>query len=247
LGGGVSGTVDGHTVSVGSRDFLRRENIMALEDLSALAAPFQDEGNRVVYVALQGQPAGILVVADKVKSTVAVEIRALQALGLKLVMLTGDDRLTAEHVAGNLDLDEVQAGLGSAEKAAYVARRCATGEHLAAFGHGLTDGPVLQAADVGLAMGSGARLLLPEADITLLQGDLAGVARAIQLSRALRRIIRQNYFLVFLYNACGIPIAAGALYPVFGLLLSPFIVGSVIGFSSVSVISNALRLREVKL
>ncbi len=246
-GGGVAGTVAGRRVVVGKPDFLRDENIAGLEPLEADAAKFQDEGKTAMFVAIDGRAAGILAVADPIKATTLEAINDLHALGLKLVMLTGDNRRTAAAVARQLGLDAVEAETDPAGKAASVRKLRAEGRHVAMAGDGINDAPALSEADIGIAMGTGTDVAMQSAGITLVRGDLRGIAKAIRLSRATMRNIRQNLFFAFLYNALGIPVAAGLLYPFFGLLLSPVIAGAAMSLSSVSVISNALRLRNARL
>ena len=200
-----------------------------------------------MFVAIDGNPAGILAVADPIKSTTAEAIRDLHTLGLKLVMLTGDNRRTAAAVAKQLGLDAVEAEIEPAGKVAHVKKLRAEGRHVAMAGDGINDAPALSEAEVGIAMGTGTDVAIQSAGITLVRGDLRDIAKAIRLSRATMWNIRQNLFFAFLYNALGIPVAAGVLYPFFGLLLSPIIAGAAMSLSSVSVISNALRLRKVKL
>jgi Cu+-exporting ATPase len=245
--GGVLGTVAGRAVIIGKPDFLRNEKISGLETLEASAVKLQEEGKTAMFVAIDGKPAGILAVADPIKSTTLEAIRQLHALGLKLVMLTGDNRRTAAAVAKQLGLDVVQAQVEPAEKIAHIKKLRAEGEHVAMAGDGINDAPALSEAEVGIAMGTGTDVAMQSAGITLVKGDLRGIAKAIRLSRATMWNIRQNLFFAFLYNALGIPVAAGVLYPFFGLLLSPIIAGAAMSLSSVSVISNALRLRKVKL
>jgi Cu+-exporting ATPase len=246
-GGGVLGTVAGRAVMVGKPDFLRNEKIAGLEALEASAAKLQDEGKTAMFVAIDGKPAGILAVADPIKSTTKEAVGDLHALGLKIVMLTGDNRRTADVVAKQLGLDAVEAEIDPAGKVATVKKLRAEGKHVAMAGDGINDSPALSEAEVGIAMGTGTDVAMQSAGITLVKGDLRGIAKAIRLSRATMRNIRQNLFFAFLYNALGIPIAAGVLYPFFGLLLSPIIAGAAMSLSSVSVISNALRLRSTKL
>jgi len=245
--GGVVGTVASRAVMVGKPDFLRREKITGLEPLEASVVKLQEEGKTAMFVAIDGQPAGILAVADPIKSTTAEAIKDLHALGLKLVMLTGDNRRTAAAVASQLGLDAVEAEIEPAGKVAHVKKLRAEGQHVAMAGDGINDAPALSEAEVGIAMGTGTDVAMQSAGITLVKGDLRGIAKAIRLSRATMWNIRQNLFFAFLYNALGIPVAAGVLYPFFGLLLSPIIAGAAMSMSSVSVISNALRLRRVKL
>ena len=245
--GGVSGTVAGRAVMIGKPDFLRDEQIAGLEPLEASIVKLQDEGRTAVFVAIDGRPAGILAVADPIKATTAEAIRELHALGLTLVMLTGDHQRTASAVAKQLGLDTVAAAIEPAGKVAHIRKLRASGKHVAMAGDGINDAPALSEAEVGIAMGGGTDVAMQSAGITLVKGDLRGIARAIRLSRATMRNIRQNLFFAFLYNALGIPVAAGALYPIFGLLLSPILAGAAMSLSSVSVIGNALRLRNVRL
>jgi Cu+-exporting ATPase len=245
--GGVLGTIAGRAVMIGKPDFLRNEKITGLESLEASAIKLQEEGKTAMFVAIDGKPAGILSVADPVKSTTAEAIKELHALGLKLVMLTGDNRRTADAVAKQLGLDAVEAEIEPAGKVAQVKRLRAEGKHVAMAGDGINDAPALSEAEVGIAMGTGTDVAMQSAGITLVKGDLRDIAKAIRLSRATLRNIRQNLVFAFLYNALGIPVAAGVLYPFFGWLLSPIIAGAAMSLSSVSVISNALRLRKVKL
>jgi Cu+-exporting ATPase len=245
--GGVLGTVAGRAVMIGKPNFLRNEKITGLEPLEASAIKLQEEGKTAMFVAIDGKPAGILAVADPIKSTTTEAIRDLHTLGLKLVMLTGDNRRTAAMVARQLGLDAVEAQIEPAGKVAYVKKLRAQGKHVAMAGDGINDAPALSEAEVGIAMGTGTDVAMESAGITLVRGDLRGIAKAIRLSRATMRNIRQNLFFAFVYNALGIPVAAGVLYPFFGLLLSPIIAGAAMSMSSVSVISNALRLRKMKL
>ena len=245
--GGVAGIVEGRAVMVGKPDFLRSEKIADLESLEATAVKLQEDGKTAMFVAIDGRPAGILAVADPIKATSAEAIKDLHALGLKLIMLTGDNRRTAAAVAKQLGIDTVEAEIEPAGKVAKVKQLRAEGKHVAMAGDGINDAPALSEAEVGIAMGTGTDVAMQSAGITLVKGDLRGIAQAIRLSRATMSNIRQNLFFAFLYNALGIPIAAGVLYPHFGLLLSPIIAGAAMSLSSVSVITNALRLRHVKL
>ncbi len=246
-GGGVLGTIAGRALMIGKPDFLRNEGIIGLESLEASAVKFQEEGKTAIFVAIDGQPAGILAVADPIKSTTPQAIRELHALGIQLIILTGDNRRTATAVAKQLGLDQVEAEIEPAGKIAFIQNLRAKGIHVAMAGDGINDAPALSAADVGIAMGTGTDVAMQSAGITLVRGDLRGIAQAIRLSRATMRNIRQNLLFAFLYNALGIPVAAGLLYPFFGLLLSPILAGAAMSLSSVSVISNALRLKNVKL
>jgi Cu+-exporting ATPase len=244
---GVVGSVAGRAVMIGKPDFLRNEKITGLESLEASATKLQEDGKTAMFVAVDGKPAGILAVADPIKSTTAQAIKELHALGLKLVMLTGDNRRTADAVAKQLGLDAVEAEIEPAGKVAHVKKLREEGKHVAMAGDGINDAPALSEAEVGIAMGTGTDVAMQSAGITLVKGDLRGTAQAIRLSRATMRNIRQNLVFAFLYNALGIPVAAGVLYPFFGWLLSPIIAGAAMSLSSVSVISNALRLRRMRL
>ena len=245
--GGVIGNVGDHTVMIGKPDFLRNEKITGLEPLETSAVKLQEAGKTAMFVAIDGKPAGILTVADPIKSTTPEAIRALHALGLKLVMLTGDNRRTAAAVASQLGLDAVEAEIEPAGKVAHVKKLRAEGQHVAMAGDGINDAPALSEAEVGIAMGTGTDVAMESAGVTLIKGDLRGIAKAIRLSRATMGNIRQNLFFAFVYNALGVPIAAGILYPFFGVLLSPMLAGAAMSLSSVSVITNALRLRRVRL
>ncbi len=245
--GGVAGIIAGRMVMVGKPDFLRSEKITGLEPLEASAVKLQEEGKTAMFVAIDGKPGGVLAVADPIKSSTPKAIGELHALGLQLVMLTGDNRRTAEAVAKHLGLDAVEAEIDPAGKVAYVKKLRAEGKHVAMAGDGINDAPALSEAEVGIAMGTGTDVAMQSAVVTLVKGDLRGIAKAIRLSRATMRNIRENLFFAFLYNALGIPLAAGALYPFFGWLLSPIIAGAAMSLSSLSVIGNALRLRKVRL
>ena len=246
-GGGVSAHVGGCEVLVGKLAFLQSRGVTGIEALAVEADGFQRKGQTAMFVAIGGTPAGILSVADPIKESTPEAIRSLQALGLTIVMLTGDHQQTADAVAEQLGIDEVEAGVEPAGKFARVEALVRSGKVVAMAGDGVNDAPALTAASVGIAMGNGTDVAMESAGITLMKGDLRGIARAIRLSRALVGNIRQNLFFAFIYNAVGIPIAAGLLYPFFGLLLSPMIAGAAMSLSSVSVIANALRLRSVDL
>ena len=208
--GGVVGTIAGRVVMIGKPDFLRKEKIAGLEPLEASAVKLQEAGKTAMFVAIDGRPAGILAVADPIKSTTAEAIAQLHALGLKLVMLTGDNRRTAAAVAKQLGLEAVEAEIEPAGKFARVKKLRAEGKHIAMAGDGINDAPALSEAEVGIAMGTGTDGAMQSAGITLVRGDLRGIARAIRPSRATMRNIRQNPFFAFLlYNALGIPLAAG--------------------------------------
>ncbi|MBK1882862.1 copper-translocating P-type ATPase [Luteolibacter pohnpeiensis] len=245
--GGVAGTVSGRDILIGKHDFLRNENIASLEPWVAKASSLQKEAKTAMFVAIDGKAAGILAVADPIKSTSADAIAMLHRLGLSITMVTGDHPDTAGAVAKQLGLDSVKAGVEPAGKADHVRQLQADGHLVAMAGDGINDAPGLSAADVGIAMGTGTDVAMESADVTLVKGDLRSIAQAIQLSRATMKNIRQNLFFAFFYNALGIPLAAGILYPVFGWVLSPVIAGVAMSLSSVSVIGNALRLRNTKL
>ncbi|MEI9897832.1 MAG: copper-translocating P-type ATPase [Chthoniobacter sp.] len=246
-GGGVSATVNGQTILAGKLPFLREHSVTEGDALAAPAEALQKRGQTVIFVALDGRAAGFLSVADPIKSSTPEAIRALHALGLKVLMLTGDNPQTGQAVAAQIGIERVEAGVAPDEKHARVEALRREGEVVAMAGDGINDAPALAAADVGIAMGTGADVAMESAGVTLVKGDLGGLVRAIHLSRAVMRNIRQNLFFAFVYNALGIPLAAGVLYPFFGLLLSPIIAGAAMSLSSVSVIGNALRLRAVKL
>ncbi len=246
-GGGVIGTVSGRAVMVGKPSFLRDQGVSGWEILEAKADQLQMEGKTVLFVTVEGRPAGIFTVADPIKATTPEAIRELHALGLQIVMLTGDNRRTAEAVAKRLGIDAVEAEVEPQGKIAHVRKLHAAGKVVAMAGDGVNDAPALAQADVGIAMGTGTDVAMQSAGVTLVKGDLRAIAKAIHLSRATMRNIRQNLFFAFIYNAAGIPIAAGLLYPFFGLLLSPMLAGAAMSLSSVSVISNALRLRNARL
>jgi P-type Cu+ transporter len=242
--GGVAGTVRGRRVLVGKAEFLRDHGVAGLDALEASAAARQAEGATVSYVALDDHAAGFLVVADPVKPTTPEALAELSALGVNVLMLTGDNPRTAESVARRLGIADFQAGATPHDKHAQVSALKAAGRRVGMAGDGINDAPALAAADVGIAMGTGTDIAMESAGVTLVKGDLRGIVRAIKLGRAMMRNIRQNLFFAFAYNALGIPIAAGVLYPFFGALLSPVIAGAAMSLSSVSVIANALRLRR---
>jgi Cu+-exporting ATPase len=246
-GGGVFGRVANKAVLVGKPGFLRDEGVTDLAPIEAKAEQLQLLGQTVIFVAVDKKTAGLLAVADPVKPTTADAIRDLHALGLKIVMVTGDNRRTAEAVAKTLGLDAVEAEVEPQAKSDRIRKLRQDGEIVAMAGDGINDAPALAAADVGIAMGTGTDVAMQSAGVTLVKGDLRAIAKAIHLSRATMRNIRQNLFFAFGYNALGIPIAAGLLYPIFGVLLSPMIAGAAMSFSSVSVIGNALRLRTARL
>ncbi len=245
-GMGVTGMVDGHKVALGNLKLLQSLGIEA-GDLPQQADRQRSEGQTVMLLAIDGKAAGLIGVADPIKETTPEAIRDLHSEGIKIVMLTGDSRKTAEAVAAKLDIDQVQAEVLPEQKAEVVKQLQAEGHIVAMAGDGINDAPALAQAHVGVAMGTGTDVAMESAGVTLVKGDLRGIVRARRLSRATMRNIRQNLFFAFIYNAAGVPVAAGILYPVFGVLLSPIIAAAAMGFSSVSVITNALRLKRVKL
>jgi Cu+-exporting ATPase len=245
-GKGVTGTVEGRTVAVGTAMFLKELNIETTV-LSAQAEPLRHEGQTVMFVAIDGKPAGLLGVADPIKSTTSEAIDLLHKEGLRIVMLTGDNRTTAEAVGRRLHLDEVRADVLPEQKAAVVKQFQSEGHVVAMAGDGINDAPALAQAQVGIAMGTGTDVAMDSAGVTLVKGDLRAIVRARRLSRGTMRNIRQNLFFAFVYNTLGVPVAAGILYPFVGLLLSPMIASAAMTFSSVSVIANALRLRKLAL
>ena len=246
VGKGVIGVVDGRRVLMGGSRILADQNISSAA-LDAEAEGFRSEGATVVFVALDGRVAGLMAIADPIKPTTQKAVTALKAAGVRLVMMTGDNLTTARAVAKRLGIDEVEAEVLPQDKAAVVQRLRKAGRIVAMAGDGVNDAPALAAADVGIAMGAGADVAIESAGVTLLKGDLEGLVRARILSAAVMRNIRQNLVFAFIYNAAGIPIAAGLLYPAFGWLLSPAIAAAAMALSSVSVISNALRLRVTRL
>jgi Cu+-exporting ATPase len=245
-GYGVGARVGDLDVKVGSLPWMRRDGI-ATHELEGPVAEQRTGGATVVCVAVAGRLAGVVAVADAIKPTTPAAMEALRRAGIRIVMLTGDDRATAEAVAGQLGVDDVIADVLPADKAEVVARLQAEGAIVAMAGDGVNDAPALAQADVGIAMGTGTDVAMESAGVTLVQGDLRGVVRAVRLSRRTMRNIRQNLFFAFAYNSLGVPIAAGVLYPAFGLLLSPMIASVAMSLSSVSVIGNALRLRRAAL
>lgn len=246
-GGGVVGKVDGREIAVGKLKFLQERGVTGLEAIEPKATALQAEGQTAMFVAINGKAAGILTVSDPIKASTPEAITQLHKLGLKIIMLTGDNERTANAVAKNLGLDQVEAGVEPQHKHERVKQLREQGRIVAMAGDGINDAPALAAAHVGIAMGTGTDVAMESSGITLVKGDLRGIAKAITLSRSMMRNIRQNLFFAFVYNALGIPVAAGLLYPFFGLLLSPIIAGAAMSLSSVSVIANALRLRATKL
>lgn len=245
-GQGVTGVVDGIKVAIGNHKLLKALGIEA-EHLSRLSECYRKEGQTTMLIALDGKAAGIVGVMDPIKKTTPEAIEHLHAQGIKVVMLTGDNNTTAQAVAYTLNIDQVQAEVSPEEKSRIVTTLQTEGKIVAMAGDGVNDAPALAKAHVGIAMGTGTDVAMESAGVTLVKGDLIGIVRAIKLSKLTMRNIRQNLFFAFIYNAIGIPVAAGVLYPFFGILLSPVIAAAAMSFSSVSVIANSLRLRNVKL
>ncbi len=246
VGKGVLGTIDGETVVLGGARLMSEQSV-DLSELHSRAEALRAEGTTTIFATVNGKLAGLLGIADPIKATTPDAIRALKADGIRLVMMTGDNRTTALAVAKRLGIDEVEAEVLPQDKAKVVQKLRAEGRSVAMAGDGVNDAPALVAAEVGVAMGAGSDVAIESSGVTLLQGDLQGLVRARRLSRAVMANIRQNLMFAFVYNVAGIPIAAGLLYPVFGWLLSPAVAAAAMALSSVSVISNALRLRGVRL
>jgi Cu+-exporting ATPase len=245
-GKGVKGIVDGKSVALGNKAMMDLLKV-SLGDAEVQADKLRENGKTAMFVAVGQKISGIIAVADPIKDTTVAAISALHSTGLKIIMATGDNERTAMAVARELGIDEVRAGVLPEDKKALVDELHTNGHIVAMAGDGVNDAPALAAADVGIAMGTGADVAVESAGITLLKGDLNGIVRARKLAVATIRNIKQNLFFAFAYNAAGVPIAAGVLYPLTGTLLSPMIAAAAMSLSSVSVISNALRLRRVKL
>jgi Cu+-exporting ATPase len=244
-GRGVRGVVDGHTIIVGNRALLEKESIDA-SVLADVAGPMSERGRTAVYVSIDGRAVAAIGIADPVKPTSRDAIARLRAMGIRVTMLTGDDERTARAVAAEVGIEEVRAGVLPADKAGEVKRlREASRRSVAMVGDGVNDAPALAEADVGIAIGTGADVAREASDVTLVGGDLNGVPTAIRLSKRTGRVIRQNLFWAFIYNIIGIPIAAGILYPAFGVLLSPVFASAAMAVSSVTVVGNSLRLRTL--
>jgi Cu+-exporting ATPase len=243
---GVTGQVGGRTVALGNQALMGELSI-PLGPLAERAETLRQEGQTVVFLAVDGRAVGLLGANDPIKPSTPEALRLLREAGLRIVMLTGDSATTAAAVARELGLDGFEADVRPERKAEVVKALQAQGHVVAMAGDGINDAPALAQAQVGIAMGTGTDVAMESAGVTLVKGDLRGIARAIRLSRATMRNVRQNLFFAFVYNALGVPIAAGVLYPVFGLLLSPMVAAAAMSFSSVSVITNALRLRKVPL
>jgi Cu+-exporting ATPase len=243
---GVSAKIDGKAVMAGNEVFFQQMGLR-LESLAERSAELRRQGQTVIFAAMDGRPAGALGIADPIKQSTPQALRDLQAEGLRIVMLTGDNRATAEAVARRLGIPEFEAEVLPEKKSQVVERLQKQGRIVAMAGDGINDAPALALAQVGIAMGTGTDVAMESGGVTLVKGDLAGIVRARKLSRATMRNIRQNLFFAFIYNSLGVPIAAGVLYPFFGLLLSPILAAAAMSFSSVSVITNSLRLRKVAL
>ncbi|MCO6417916.1 copper-translocating P-type ATPase, partial [Siccirubricoccus sp. KC 17139] len=245
-GKGVTGMVAGRRVALGNARLMQELGV-ELGELAARAEELRREGGTALFLAVDGRPGGVIAVADPVKATTPAALASLRAEGIHILMLTGDNRITAEAVARRLGIEEFQGDVLPEDKHRIVRELRAQGRVVAMAGDGVNDAPALAEADIGIAMGTGTDVAMQSAGVTLVKGDLAGIARARKLSHAVMRNIRQNLFFAFLYNAAGVPLAAGVLYPVFGLLLSPIVAALAMALSSVSVIGNSLRLRRVPL
>ena len=245
-GKGVKGRVDGMSVALGNQKLLEELQVHPEQHLSK-AETMRSEGQTVLFVAVEGKVVGLVGVADPIKQTTPEAIRQLRDDGIRIVMLTGDSRTTAEAVARKLGIEQVIAEVLPEDKASIVKKLQGEGRFVAMAGDGINDAPALAQAQVGIAMGTGTDVAMESAGVTLVKGDLRGIVRARLLSRATMKNIRQNLFFALVYNALGVPIAAGVLYPFFGLLLSPIIAAAAMSFSSVSVVGNALRLRKVRI
>ena len=246
VGKGAVGVADQRRIVLGNAKFLTELGIDT-RALETEAESLRGDGATAIFVSVEGQVAGVIAIADPVKPTTPAALAALAAQGIRVIMLTGDNPTTAQAVARRLGITEVEAEVLPEQKSAVVEKLRAEGRVVAMAGDGVNDAPALAAADVGIAMGSGTEVAMESAGVTLLKGDLNGILRARRLSQAAMNNIRQNLFFAFIYNAAGVPVAAGVLYPFFGLLLSPIIAAAAMAASSVSVIANALRLRAVRL
>jgi Cu+-exporting ATPase len=246
---GVTGTIGATRVLAGNAGFLRAQQVAGVDALEALAAPHQAGGATAVFVAAGGRALGVLTIEDPIRTTTPEALADLRALGIRVLMLTGDHASTAAHVAQQLGLApvDVRAGVTPEGKHAAIAELRAAGRVVGMAGDGINDAPALAAADIGIAMGTGTDIAMESAGVTLVKGDLRGIVRSVRLARAMLGNIRQNLFFAFIYNALGIPVAAGLLYPWWGVLMNPMIAGAAMSLSSVSVIANALRLRHQSL
>ncbi len=246
-GGGVRGTVNGKSILIGKPEFLKEQGITNIDSVTSQANMFRETGATVILVAVDQQLAGILAVTDPIKKTTPAAVQALHELGLKITMLTGDNEVTARKIAHELGIDTFEANVSPQQKHDTIKKLRESGDQIAMAGDGINDAPALAAASVGIAMGTGTDVAIESAGVTLVKGDLSGIEKAIRLSRATMINIRQNLFFAFIYNILGVPVAAGILYPTFGILLSPMLAAAAMSLSSVSVITNALRLRTTKL
>jgi Cu+-exporting ATPase len=245
-GQGVKGRIDGRMAGLGNARLMESFGI-DVGSLAKAAEARRKQGETVMYLGVDGKLAGLVAVADPIKPSAGEAIAELHSLGLRIIMATGDNESTAKAVASRLRIDEVRAGLRPEDKLTLIAEEQQKGHVVAMAGDGINDAPALAKADVGIAMGTGADVAMESAGLTLLKGDLRGVVRGVKLARATMRNIKQNLFFAFVYNALGVPIAAGVLYPFFGILLSPIIAAAAMSLSSVSVVGNALRLRNAQL
>ena len=245
--GGVVGSVDGKTVAVGTLGFLSGLGLSDLSKLKSLLEGLPDREASLLFVSIDNQAAGVLAVSDPIKESTPAALAELRKLGIRILMLTGDNVHAAQAVAAKLGIEEFRAGVTPADKQTIIKELQASGSIVGMAGDGINDAPALAAADIGIAMGNGTDVAMETAGVTLVQGDLRGILRAVKLGRLMMRNIRQNLVFAFLYNALGIPLAAGILYPIFGILLNPMIAGAAMSLSSVSVVCNALRLRSVKI
>jgi len=245
--GGVVGSVDGKIVAVGTLGFLAGLGLADLLKLESLLEGLSEREASLLFVSIDNQPAGVLAVSDRIKESTPAALAELRKLGIRILMLTGDNVHAAQAVAAKLGIEEFRAGVTPADKQTIVKELQASGSVVGMAGDGINDAPALAAADIGIAMGNGTDVAMETAGVTLVQGDLRGILRAVKLGRFMMRNIRQNLLFAFLYNALGIPLAAGILYPIFGILLNPMIAGAAMSLSSVSVVCNALRLRNVKI
>jgi Cu+-exporting ATPase len=245
-GQGVSGAVDGRKVLLGNARLMAESGI-DVEPLAAEVTKRREDGQTVMYIAVDGRPAGLVAVADPIRESAARSVKALGAEGIRVIMATGDNKVTAAAVAAKLGIAEVRADVLPEDKEKIVSGLRAEGRRVGMAGDGVNDAPALAAADVGIAMGGGSDVAIESAGMTLMRGELGALVRARKLAAATMRNIRQNLFFAFVYNALGIPLAAGVLYPAFGLTLSPMLAAAAMSLSSASVIANALRLRRVEL
>jgi Cu+-exporting ATPase len=245
-GKGALGTIEGRRIALGNARFLAELKVAATS-LESEAERLRQDGATAIFIAIDGKAAGVIAIADPVKATTPEALKALTADGVRVVMLTGDNKTTAQAVARRLGIADVEAEVLPDQKSAVVEKFRREGRVVAMAGDGVNDAPALAAAEVGIAMGTGTDVAIESAGVTLLKGDLTGIVRARRLSAATMGNIRQNLFFAFIYNAAGVPIAAGVLYPWFGILLSPIIAAAAMALSSVSVVGNALRLRHVRL